>query len=412
MADVYWEGKALPISQVDDITIGVFDLTTTYTVTINAIDVSVLGVTDPSGTAAALQAALELSTQPYFSAIDWTVVTNVVTATSGDTGMPFTLSTSVVDGTGTISDATITDAESPHHWDVADNWSTNTVPVSTDSVILENSDIDIRWGLDQNAVALTSLIIRKSFTASLGLRRNAVAVSVAGGQTDPSGTEYRDLYLIIGATTLDIGQNISPTGQTGSPMTKIDVRGVSTITMFDSAGTPEERSEAVVQLLTNSSSTTLNVINCPGSIGIASGSPFETSTIGSVFVGDTVTGGGVFFGCGATISTEFQQASGNNFIDSAATIPLVDVKGGVLTTSGVWAITTMRVDNAGLVNLDNNAVTTLTIDDGEVTTLGSSIIRTIGTLQVNVGGTFRADPDITTVTTLLQPNGEFTLTAE
>ena len=103
MAEVKWLGTADGVAQVDEIDITSNDQSTNYQVIINGDTVAVDGATTAANTAAALQAALEASTNPYFSSIDWTVTSSVITATAGDPGNPHTFTTAVVGGTGTIT---------------------------------------------------------------------------------------------------------------------------------------------------------------------------------------------------------------------------------------------------------------------------------------------------------------------
>jgi hypothetical protein len=71
-------------------------------------------------------------------------------------------------------------------WDNEVNWSTGTVPVDSDDVILDAGSRDIVDGLNQSAVTLTSLTIRPGYTGSIGangtsLQISATTLSYSGG---------------------------------------------------------------------------------------------------------------------------------------------------------------------------------------------------------------------------------------
>lgn len=89
MATKRWRGTATAVKQVSTITITVFDIATAYSVTIGGETVSVVGMTNANTTATNLKNALAASTHPYFTAIVWTVATNVVTGTAVTAGVPF-----------------------------------------------------------------------------------------------------------------------------------------------------------------------------------------------------------------------------------------------------------------------------------------------------------------------------------
>lgn len=419
MANNYWLGTKDAEGQIDTLQVTLFDASTTYNITINGVVVGVVGDTDIATTADNLAVALEASTNPYFTSVDWVSDgVDTVTGTSSDLGMPWTGAGSVVGGTGTITyTAEVTAATGPNHWDEAENWSTGTAPVSTDAVIIENSAINIRWGLDQNAITLASMIIRKSYTGKIGLKSNQVATSADGETTDETEVEYRDLYLRIGITDLAIGENLTGVSQSGSTLIKIDTVAVATtINVFDTGSSSDETGKPGIQLLTANASAQLFIREGSASVGLAVGKPFETSTIQSIEIGDEMDSGGVNVGPGVTITT-FKCKSGTHFLQSAGTITTVEIDGGTVSSEGDYLITTVTVANAGLynsnhINSGGNAITTMNINlNGELNTLGNSEPRTFGTLNISVGGTLSADKDILTVTTFEEPSGKYTLVA-
>lgn len=416
MANVFWQGTATAVAQVGTFQITAYDAATTYKITIGGEVVSVVGNTDVNTTASDLQVALEASTHPYFSNITWTVATDTVTATAGTAGVPFTAASSVSGGTGTIGAYSATTASSgPNDWSTAENWSGGAVPVNSDDVIIENNSVNIAWGLAQSGVTLTSLIIKKSFTGRIGLKENVFATSANGATASSVDVEYRDTYLNIKATDCQIGENNKASSSTGSGLIKLDLdSAVSTCTIFGSAASVETNKPAI-QLLANNSSTKIYVRKATGGVGIAVAAPFETSTIASVDISDTMVSNGVHLGSGVTITT-WSQKNGTNFIEAAATITTIDCLGGTLTLEGDYTVTTVNVSDGGVlkdnhIKTSGNAITTLNVNrDGEVDTLGSSEPRTFATVNFFNGGRFIADADILTITTQKFPTGVYTLT--
>src|SRR5438067_3371208 len=119
MGQKRWKGTAASVAQVTTVTVGTYDAATTYKVTINGKTVSQVGTGGTNATtAAALQALLAASAEPEFTEVTWTVASNVVTATAATKGKPFTLTTAVSGGTGTISQATPTASSGPNDYSV------------------------------------------------------------------------------------------------------------------------------------------------------------------------------------------------------------------------------------------------------------------------------------------------------
>lgn len=415
MADKKWIGAADAIAQVDTTQVTAFDAATTYILTINGDTVSVVGDTDVDTTAAALQAACAASSNPYFSSITWTVLTDTITATASSPGNPHTIVSSVSGGTGTIGAVTNTTASSgPNDWNVARNWDTGVVPVSTDDVIIEKSAVSITHGLDQSAVTLASLIIRKDFTGRIGLKEHEFASTTDGATTDPSKDEYKDTYLQISATLLDIGENFSGRPQSGSSLVKIDLGSVvSTVTVHETASTAFEASRPAVQLLGTNASNTLEVRAAKASVGVAVGA-FEASTFSDIEIGSDMLTGGVILGSGVTI-TNWRQKSGTHFFNAAATVTLMDILGGEVTSEGDYTVTTVNVGNDATffpnhIKTAGNAITTLNFTSGgEVDITKSSKDRTFATVNVVSGANIKADKSILTITSLVLPAKDYEL---
>ena len=418
MATKKWIGAAEAVAQVGTFVITAVSGTpsdTEYFIDINGDTVSVLGDTDVDTTAAALQVALEASTNPYFSNIDWTVATDTITATAGTAGVPFTAVSSDVGGTGTIAAYSATTAsDGPNNWASTRNWSDGVVPVSTDTVYIEDSAISITDGLAQSAVTLTELVIKASFTGRIGLI-GAFATSANGATTTAVKDEYKAQYLAISATTLSIGEKETGRPQDGSKMIKLNLgSNQATVTVHDTASTSFVAGNPAIQLLGTHASNTMSVKAARSSVGIAVGS-LEVSTFATIDVGTDVSSGGVVVGLGTTLTT-FRQKSGESFIAAAGNITTLDVLGGDVTTSGEgYLITTVTVGENGVyfanhTNAGGIVVTTLTyLNTGTVDTKKLSEARTFTTVNLVSGAVLKADKDFLTITNLILPSQDYEL---
>jgi hypothetical protein len=420
MSSKYWRPQATAVAQVTTIAITAYDVATTYKVTIGGVVVSVLGQGGTTTTtAAALATAINDSTHPYFAALSASNNAGATVTITGIAGLPFTATSSVSGGTGTIGSATeATAATGPYHWDNAENWSDGVVPVDTDDVVVANSSTSILYGLAQSSVALDSLRIEKSFTGMIGLNRLAVATVAAGTTTSSSAPEYRDCYLAIGATVLEIGANWSQDTQTGSGRILINLgTDQSQVVVYDTSKVSTDSGRPAVRLLANNASTTIEVRSAPGGCGVASDVPGETSTIGTLSVSDQSSSSRVKITGGVTI-TNWTQTGGNNTIIGAgdSTIASVKVEAGTLTVEGNVTLTALEV-NGGTVNLNNwttdsdPIIGTLSLNGGRVATTGASVAQEITTVDVGKDGQFDFDSDGITLTTVTPVGGRMRITA-
>ena len=413
MATLYWLGTADAVAQSSTVQITGDDAATTYTITIGGHAVSVAGSgTGVNDTAAALETALLASTDPYFAAVTWAAVTDTITGTADTPGAPFVATSSVNGGAGTIGAvATPTASAGPNHWDTAANWSTGSVPVAADSVIIENNSINICWGLAQSAVDLASYDQRKTYTGKIGLNRGVFATSADAETTDATEVEYRDDYLAIESTLFDFGAHTGPSTPAGSARTKIDMNvHATTVTVHSTAANPSETGLSALRLLMNNAANIVYVRSAPGGVGIAVDAPDETSTLARVSISDISTATKVTLSAGVTITT-YDQTGGTNQLNAAANITTVTIDGGVITSDGAYTVTTGTL-NAGTWNANHTGTgfTTLNLAGGIMDARGSSVARTWSTVNMSVGATLRASP-VVTITTLNEPTDPYTLAA-
>lgn len=358
-----WQGGtgAASVAQVNAVTPANVGIGNTFTVTINGKSVTyTAAAATVADVTAGLVAALEASTEPEFTELTFSDETTHIEITGPDDGTPFTQTSSAGGGTATLTTATATAATSPNDWSLAANWSGNAVPVSTDDVIIDATDVSILYGLDQSAVTLTSQTVGSGFTGAIGLpTRNANGYS-----------EYREDYLKIGSTLVMIGGGEGG----GSGRIKLDTGAVQTTLTVLSTGSPLDAGlESVLWKGTHANSV-VNVVE--GSVGIAVLPGESGSNIDIIRVGG---------GAGAGASVRTGPTTG---------VPDIEVGGGDVTLAAGAGSLTMT---GGTVTIIGGASVTLRVDGG---TLNYRSVGTVTALHVSDGGTvdFGSDPRPRTIT--------------
>ncbi len=308
-------------------------------------------------------------TIPQFAELVATVSGSVVTFTARTAGIPHTISSvAVTAGNGTSTIAHAITATGPNWWTNADNWAAGSVPVGADDVRIDRP-VSILYGIDQNAITLTSLTIGERFTSAayIGLPfRNANGYE-----------EYRETHLKISAT------NVTCRGSSGR--IKFNAGTAQTAADIFSTGTATETGRAAFQFLGTHASNVVNMFG--GSVSIADNDG-EVATVVTL----RQTGGTVFCGAGATLTTVSKQ-------------------GGTLT---VRSATTTLTNNAGALNIYAG---THTLVHHMANTLTAEGTATITTLRQG-GGTVVTGPNVTLTTvdkfagTLTAAAGIGTLTSQ
>jgi hypothetical protein len=349
MATRRWRGTAEAVAQVSTVQITAYDSATTYILTVNNKTVSVPGNTDVNTTASDLADAWNASTEPEFAEVTASVSTDTVTLTGDTAGLPFTATSSVSGGTGTIGSVTeSTAATGPNHWNDAANWDGGAVPVNSDDVWVETSEVPIKYGLDQSGVTLASLHIPASFAG------DGIGLPELNEEGSASYREYRDTHLQISATVLDIGDGPGP----GCGRLKIDTGSNACTATIHSTGTSLEADLETLQYLGAHASNVCNAYG--GDIAIA-GYGGETSTIPTLRLRGNAN---VRCGSGVTLTT-VEQFSGTLEINSAFTT--LTMSGGTCLVAGSGVPATITVD-AGLLLYQTTGTlsTAMTVGSGGV----------------------------------------------
>lgn len=277
---------------------------TAYALTVNGNDVGY--TSDSSASVAEITAALtarwngtevgyytNTARPPELEGIT-AVDTGSTVVLTGQPGVPFTVTST---GAGTLNVAATQAATGPNHWDNADNWSGGAVPTGSDDVFIENSAVDILWGIDANTVALTTLTIAQSFTGSIGLPFN----------NEAGFAEYRERWLKIRPGTLTVGRGVG----NGSGRINIDTGTAAAVTVnVYGSGSPADNGLKAIQLVGSNASNVLNIFR--GSVGVCeqagTTAQFPTFTVGYL---DSVEGDSdVRVGTGMTTITSVTQSGG------------------------------------------------------------------------------------------------------
>ncbi|GAG03307.1 unnamed protein product, partial [marine sediment metagenome] len=162
-----------------------------------------------------------------------------------------------------------------------------------------------------------------------------------------------------------------------------------------------------VRLLTNSASTTLDIVSAPGGCGLCCDKPDETSVIGTVSVLAEASDTRFVSGPGLIISI-YRQRGGNNLLELADTLDSLDFYGGILRTEGMAAGIFAAAIANGIWYANNadagasySVALALTVNQGGIVdTLGSTVSRKFTTATVRPGGIIRYDSDVLSFTTL------------
>lgn len=380
MSTRYWLGRVQPRAQVVTITVTAYDATTTYKITMGVNVVSVLGSGGTTTTVAtALLAALQATQYLEFSDVSWTAVGNVITGTAQTPGKPFTATSSVSGGTGTIGAVTTTTTNtSPNDVGDANNWSGATLPVGGDSIVIENSSVDLLWNLDTfSAVDIAAFTRRATHTGKIAL-----------STFNTSGYyEYRPMKLSMQTcTALTIEQSASD----GVEHVKISTgTNASAWSIYgQGSGTTLGNEPLWLDGANNS-----NTLVCDGGAVAIAKLASDTATLSSI---KAVGGSTLNFGPGVTFNSATASLTGcTAYIQTNISTLTVDGNGSTIVT-GTATVGTLTINSGKVTYISSGTCTTLTI-------LGAGAIdysldrrsRTVTNKVVMYEGASFNDPDAT-----------------
>jgi len=401
MPTIRWTGNGQAVAQRQEVGINVLDLTTTYGITIGGVTISVAAVTNEAATITALAAALNASSHPYFKYITWSKQGStfpVLRAISDVAGMPHVFTTSAVGGTGSWEAITITVANAgPNDINDPNNWSSLSVPTTSDIIVFENNSQNVCWGLDQNSITWAQLIMKSSYIGRIGLRSDVFAISADGSSTTTI-QEYREDYLKVKITLTDIGETTS-TNNIGSGRIKINntlSTGSPVINILKTGTASSDSGYPAIRLLTNNANLILNVSSAVAGIGIAFERETETSLLATINNNASDAQTKIWTGSGATITT-INSVYGDLHIDAAATITTIKIQAGNLYLQGNYVVTSLY--NYGAVINADISIGTVYQYNGTIDLTLTSSAKTITLLKLE-GGLLYYDPNYKTITTI------------
>ena len=389
MSTVYWTGKADAVSQQCTATPGGTIGTETFTLTVGGQSTTYTAQEGDTATEVAegLRDAWNASTHPYFTGVTATAATGVATLAADTAGVPFVVTGSAT-GSATLTVATPTASAGPDDWSTDANWSSGSKPAAGDTVVIENSDAPILWGLDQSAVTLTELRVMQSYTGKIGLPEDQF--TTAATQTDSTKSEYRDTYLKVSATLVRIGEHYGGGAPGGAGRIKLDTGSNQTqVNVANSAATSTDGNLEPVRWLGGHAGNTMNVTK--GRVGVATTVAGETATLSELNVGqrgNLASDADVNLGAGVTITTVNQ--SGGDVV-TAANLTTVNQSGGTLTTCGSAAIATANIGGTAYFNATGSITTLRVVGAGSADFSRDPRDKTVANCELHKGASLNLD---------------------
>lgn len=368
MATISFTGAAKLVTQITTITPGgTIAATDTFSVICNGKTLTFTATTTTvAHVITGLYDLIQAANDPEWGEFTASDDTTTLTLTGTTPGKPFTVTTAINNVSGgaapTLTAATPTAASGPSFANVAANYSGAATPTTGDTLFIEGG-AQILYGLDLSAVTLARLVIR-DFSGRIGL-----PPVNADGEPYP---EYREQYLKVSATVLDILQNVT------SNMIRINVGSAATTATVLSSGRSNLDTIKAVTLLGSDSTNIVNAVG--GQVGVATEAG-ETAKIGTLRVGGSVTppevecGEGVtldefaLLGGSLTLNCDFADGTANggtlNMIDDPDVSGTLTVRNGApCVINGGPTIAKLVLSNGGVLDLsqDVRAVTFTNVD--------------------------------------------------
>ena len=339
-----------------------------------------------------------------------------------------------------ISNAQITwDGSSSTDWNTTANWSTNSVPTSSDDVIIPDvtndpvlsSSSDVCKDMTiQNGAILTSNNSSYKLTASSITVNDGGSLVISNGDVEITGTSDINGILEIGTGTFDANGTFDATdgSVTFSDAGRLELAGTVTSlgtlteltgTVEYNGGTQNVLAEDYYNLVIDQSGnkTAQGVINVANNMTISNSASFLTSTntidvSGATTVDATLEIGNALYnsrgGFSATGDINFSHGGGKLrfYTVSPTSLGILDnTLGTVVYMSGATNVLsddyyTLTIDNGGTAKTlqgDASLAGNLNIKSGNELNLGNNIMTITGTsdidgvLDFNNGGQFRAN---------------------
>jgi hypothetical protein len=240
-------------------------------------------------------------------------------------------------------------------YSTAANWSTGTVPTTSDDVYFTSDyNDDVTGGLNQSGTTIGKFVV-DGYTGKLGSKSGYLQID-PGSDVTFSGT---------GVCYLDLGN--------------------ANVTVTVNQTTGASAGDAGLYLL-DSNLSTLSVTS--GLVGVAINAG-ETSTVGTI----KVTGGTVLLG--SVTATTVTMTGGS--VETSSSVTTLNIYAGTYTTSDAAAITTLNGDGGTVVHSASGTITTANVRGVYLDLSQSMVARTITTLAPSGGGSIQYDPNFITI---------------
>jgi hypothetical protein len=320
---------------------------------------------------------------PEMNEVTASVSSSTITFVGDTSGLPFVMSKAQSTASGTTTLTNTVDATGVNDLANTGNFVEAAALASTNTFNLDRP-VSIQHGLDQSAVTLTAWNVSERFTAA----------SYAGlpARRSTGYEEYRETFLKIGCTTF------SYYGSSG--LFKWNAGSVQTAATMYTGGSSVDVGRSAFQFIGTHASNTVTVLG--GDVGIA-GNTGEVSTVLTL----KQTGGNVFCGSGATLTTVTKDAGSLTLNSSVTTLVTNDgetrIRGGTHTnvTMGGGTLTATGGTITNLLMLRGSATLGLGVGPG------NSIVKNGGMLDIytaptaltsNAGDTYVQNGGMTTCT--------------
>lgn len=233
-------------------------------------------------------------------------------------------------------------------WATATNWSGGTVPVSTDSVIVQG-DVDI-VGSDQSAVLLAGFTVEAGYTGNIGSLDTPLEIDCDTFDYNSTGRSFID----IGSSAAPC--NITRTGNELNGSQALWLKGSAITTIRADAGSIRLWGSTVTELNSQGATVYADADTTITQLNVTRG---NFTSDGTITNGDQ-SGGSVRLE-GANATTSYQATGGSAVLNSTGTITTLDAEGSasinlaaILETR---TVTTLTIGGSATVNVDLNLVT-------------------------------------------------------
>lgn len=277
MATHRWLGQAVAVAQTATVQITAYDVATAYKLTVGGVVVSTVGTGGTvNTTATALAAAWNASTHVYFTGVTASAATDTVTLTADTAGVPFTATSSVTGGTGTIGSVTAGTANAGPNVLAAANLDSGSLPANGDTLIFENSAVDVLWVLDAMTSTTTLTIIRyPTYTGKIGLNRRVFQVTASS--TSSTAKEYREHSLTIDGATLIWMPKRTRGAAATSQRFIVNTKTSAATVLIEETGTSASEVNLEPVRIKGSNSSSIATVNGSSIVGFATDDPADTA---------------------------------------------------------------------------------------------------------------------------------------